>query len=102
MDCGLHSKYELVIRRRQTFRLAWRDTDGEQQTKTVIPADLRTRGHEEFLMVAGNDSIGQAVRRDRMVHFSQTRDINDIQAILGKSQLLKTNLRKSVQITHLI
>jgi len=33
---------------------------------------------------------------------SQTRDSNDIQAIHSKSQLLKTNLRKSTQITHLI
>jgi Rho-binding antiterminator len=72
VDCGLHSEYELAIMHRQTLRLTWRDTDGEQQTKTVIPADLRTRGHEEFLMVMGNDSIEQAVRLDRIVHFSQT------------------------------
>lgn len=72
VDCGLHSEYELAIMHRQTLRLTWRDTDGEQQTKTVIPADLHTRGHEEFLMVMGNDSIEQVVRLDRIVHFSQT------------------------------
>jgi transcriptional antiterminator Rof (Rho-off) len=102
VDCGLHSKYELVIMHRQTLRLTWRDTDGEQQTKTVIPADLRTRGHEEFLMVTGNDGIEQAVRLDRIEHSSQTQDTNDIQAIRCKSQLLKTNLRKNARITRLI
>jgi len=69
VDCGLHSKYELAIMHRQALRLTWRDSNGELHTQTVLPADLRSRHHEEFLAVTGEDGAEQEIRLDRITHF---------------------------------
>lgn len=69
VDCGLHSEYELAVMHRQTLRLTWRDNGGDLHTQAVLPADLRTRNHEEFLAVTGEDGAEQEIRLDRITHF---------------------------------
>ena len=68
VDCGLHSEYELAIMHRQALKLSWHDSDGRNHTQTVLPADLRTRNHEEFLAVTTEDGAVQEIRLDRITH----------------------------------
>lgn len=72
VGCGLHSAYELAIMHRDRMKLGWRDTAGAIYLETVIPADLRTRSKEEFLVVSVADRTQLEIRFDRITYFSQT------------------------------
>ena len=43
IDCGLHSRYELAIMRRQRLVLSWADESRSVDCCTVTPLDLFTR-----------------------------------------------------------
>lgn len=46
--CDLHSEYELAIVRRRQLRLVWSE-DNVTYNQAVLPTDLDTVNHEEFL-----------------------------------------------------
>jgi len=59
IDCGLYSEYELAILQHQHRRITWHDANGQSRIDALIPVDLLTRNHEEFLIA--EDSTGQRV-----------------------------------------
>ena len=71
VDCGLHSEYSLVVMHRQILRRIWRDFDGELRTETVLPEELRSRHHEEFLLVSGEGHKEREIRPGHILHFEQ-------------------------------
>ncbi|HFD79244.1 MAG TPA: transcriptional antiterminator, Rof [Gammaproteobacteria bacterium] len=72
IDCGLHSEYELAILRAQHLRLRWRDEQDRVRQEVVLPTDLQTRHHEEFL-IARDPAGGQLrIRLDRILGFERT------------------------------
>ncbi len=63
--CALHSEYELAIMHRQKLKLKWHDDTGAIHSATVLPLDLQTKNHEEFLLVA-YDGKQESIRLDRI------------------------------------
>jgi transcriptional antiterminator Rof (Rho-off) len=47
--CDLHSRYELAVMHHQRLRLTWCERN-VIHNETVLPTDLRTAHHEEFLV----------------------------------------------------
>ena len=66
VSCALHSAYELAIMRRRKINLAWRDEQGVKYSARVLPLDLQTRHHEEFLLVE-HDGLQEMIRLDRVL-----------------------------------
>jgi Rho-binding antiterminator len=64
IDCGQYSEYELAILQHRRLRVAWRDADGQSYVEVLTPVDLRTRDHEEFLVVRRRDSETFELRLD--------------------------------------
>ena len=50
IDCGKHSEYELAIMQGRLLRLSWQDGEGQAHIAVLLPLDLLTRNHEEFLV----------------------------------------------------
>lgn len=65
--CGLHSEYELAIMRRISLRLGWRDTHGQQHIGNVLPLDLYTRKHVEYLVARAIDGQQHEIRLDKII-----------------------------------
>jgi len=59
ISCELYSEYELAIIHRQSIKLVWQ-TARQIHMATVIPEDLVTKDHQEFLLA--RDHQGQALR----------------------------------------
>jgi Rho-binding antiterminator len=72
VDGGLHSEYELAVMHQERLRLTWRDIDGELRTETVLPEDLLSRHHEEFLLVIREGGKGEEIRLDHILHLEHT------------------------------
>ncbi|HMV37793.1 MAG TPA: transcriptional antiterminator, Rof [Plasticicumulans sp.] len=68
IDCELYSRYELAIMHRRTLRLVWRDEAGGTHLETVLPCDLQTRMHQEFLLAETLDGEPRCLRLDRIRH----------------------------------
>ena len=66
IDCGLHSRYELAIMRRQQLVLSWADEAGTVDACTVTPLDLFTRQAQEFLRLRDAQGREHTVRLDRI------------------------------------
>lgn len=65
--CGLHSEYELAIMRRVKLRLSWLDAQGQQHIGNMLPLDLYTRHHVEYLVAQAIDGRQHEIRLDRIV-----------------------------------
>ena len=48
-------------------RLTWRDIDGKLRTETVLPEDLLSRHHEEFLLVSREGHKEREIRLDHIL-----------------------------------
>lgn len=68
IDCDLYSRYELAIMHRRTLRLVWADDDGRAHLETVLPCDLQTRAHQEFLLAETLAGDARCLRLDRIRH----------------------------------
>ncbi len=66
ISCAVHSEYELAILHKQQLHLTWLDADNQQQTAYVIPVDIRTREHQEFLVADLPDKTRLEIRLDRI------------------------------------
>lgn len=66
ITCGLYSEYELAIMRRVKLRLGWLDSQGQEHIGTVLPLDLYTRQHVEYLMTRAIDGQHHEIRLDRI------------------------------------
>lgn len=74
--CGLYSEYELAIMHRETLRLHWRDASGMDHIERVIPKDLQTRNHCEYLIAEpcvddGAEGSPLELRLDRIISKEQ-------------------------------
>ena len=58
ISCATHSGYELAILHRQKLRLVWYEGNVIHD-RIILPLDLQTRNHEEFLI--GRDETGTSV-----------------------------------------
>lgn len=67
IDCELYSNFELAIIRRQRLRIAWRTSDGTFHLTTLLPCDLQTRKHAEYLVARNNDGTTRELRLDRII-----------------------------------
>lgn len=65
--CETYSQYELAIMHRQPLRIAWRDDQGHHRLGTVMPKDLQTRDHEEFLLATSAQGEDLRIRLDYIV-----------------------------------
>jgi Rho-binding antiterminator len=65
--CGLYSEYELAIMRRVKLRLSWVDAQGQQHIGQLLPLDLYTRQHVEYLVARAIDGQRHEIRLDKII-----------------------------------
>ena len=63
--CDLHSEYELAIVQRRKLRLTWIE-DNVTYNQAVLPTDLQTINHEEFLACRLESGEQHRIRLDRI------------------------------------
>lgn len=68
IDCTLYSRYELAIMHRQRLRLVWREPNGGWRLETVLPLNLQTRNHAEYLQLRSVTGVEVEVRLDQIKH----------------------------------
>lgn len=64
--CGLHSEYELAVMHRVNLRLGWVDIHGQQHIGSLLPLDLCTRKHVEYLVARAHDGRLHEIRLDKI------------------------------------
>ena len=69
ISCDLHSEYELAILRRQWLRLVWTDRNVVHD-EMVLPLDLKTAHHEEYLVCRTKDDTTHEIRLDHVRRIS--------------------------------
>lgn len=67
IDCGLYSEYELAVLHKRRLRISWRETDGQIHILVLLPTDLRTRNHAEFLVAEDSEGRQLELRLDQIV-----------------------------------
>ena len=67
IDCGLHSEYELAVMHSTYLRITWHQPDGQPQVDILIPRDLQTGNHEEFLIAEQADGQRLHLRLDASI-----------------------------------
>jgi transcriptional antiterminator Rof (Rho-off) len=69
IPCGTYAELEVAILHQVRLRVAWRSPDGVRHLETLLPRDLNTRNHEEYLLA--EDARGETleIRLDRIARF---------------------------------
>jgi Rho-binding antiterminator len=67
IDCSLYSRYELAVMHRQRLKLVWRSSDGIVHMEILLPMDLRTRDHAEYLLLRRQSGEALEMRLDQIV-----------------------------------
>ncbi len=65
ISCDLHSEYELAILQHRRLRLVWADNNVVHD-EVVLPLDLKTKHHEEYLVCRVKGDTTREVRLDRV------------------------------------
>ncbi len=65
INCDQHSRYELAIMHHERLRVTWREQN-VFHNEIVLPTDLRTANHEEFLICRRPDGETLELRLDRI------------------------------------
>ena len=68
VECGLHSAYELAIMHKNILQLVWSDPDTTQHKEKVMPLDLRTIDHKEYLIAKTDNNELHQIRLDKILH----------------------------------
>ncbi len=63
--CDLHSEYELAILHRQPLHLVWSENNVIHD-EVVLPLDLATEHHEEFLLCRSKSGATHRIRLDQI------------------------------------
>lgn len=63
--CDLHSQYELAIVQRRKLHLSWSENN-VTYNQAVLPTDLQTVNHEEFLVCRLDSGEPRRIRLDRI------------------------------------
>jgi len=67
IDCSLYSRYELAVMHRQRLRVVWRSGDGIVHMEMLLPIDLRTRDHAEYLLARRQTGEELEMRLDQII-----------------------------------
>ena len=65
INCDRYSEYELAILHRQKIHLRWHE-ENVHYDQIVLPTDLRTLNHEEFLICRGDRGETLKIRLDHI------------------------------------
>jgi len=65
IDCDNYSEYELAIMHKQRLRLRWAEGNVVYE-QIVLPLDLRTAQHEEFLVCRDDQGETRTIRLDHI------------------------------------
>lgn len=63
--CDLHSEYELAIMQRRKLHLIWTENN-VTYNQAVLPTDLQTANHEEFLICHLESGEPRRIRLDHI------------------------------------
>jgi Rho-binding antiterminator len=63
--CARYSEYEVAILHRQKLRLRWLEGNVVYE-QAVLPLDLKTEHHEEFLICRDEAGVLRTIRLDRI------------------------------------
>ncbi len=66
IDCHRYSQLEVSILRHWRLRMRWEDRDGVTHVETLVPLDLRTERHAEFLIARRDNGEELRIRLDRL------------------------------------
>jgi len=75
ISCGQYSLYELAIMHRQRLRVTWVE-DNVIYDQLILPTDLQTRNHEEFLVCEDQAGGVHRVRLDRIRRVQGCEGVN--------------------------
>lgn len=70
IPCQMYAELEVAILHQIRMRMAWRTSDGEPRVERLLPVDLRTRNHEEFLLAEDSHGDPLEIRLDRIARFT--------------------------------
>ena len=65
ISCGFHSELELAIMHKQWLRVAWHDNE-TLHVESLLPQDIQTSQHEEFLIAEAQNGSMRRIRLDRI------------------------------------
>ena len=66
VSCAMHSELELAIMHKQVMELCWQNESGEMRTENVVPVDIITSNHAEFLVVKTDNNQSVSIRLDQI------------------------------------
>lgn len=67
IQCGLHSEYELAIMHQLNLKLSWVDQQDIEHREKVTPLDLKTKDHQEYLIVKSMQGQHHEIRLDKIL-----------------------------------
>lgn len=70
IPCQRYAELEVAILHQIRMRMAWRTLDGKTRVERLLPVDLRTRDHEEFLLAEDSHGYPLEIRLDRIARFT--------------------------------
>lgn len=66
ISCHLYAELEVAILHQLRVRMAWHTPDGKTRIEQLLPVDLRTREHAEFLLAEDSHGYPVEIRLDRI------------------------------------
>lgn len=73
VSCDVHSELELAVMHKQRLRMKWHDEAGNTYHDVVVPMDLETRDHQEYLVVRHGKNV-ESIRLDRIGSFEAVEE----------------------------
>lgn len=70
IPCQMYAELEVAIMHQIRIRMAWHTVEGRTRLEQVLPVDLRTREHEEYLLAEDSHGYPLEVRLDRISRFT--------------------------------
>lgn len=64
--CSLHSEYELAIMHKTSLQLDWLDEAQQPHKDSVMPLDIKTINHQEYLIVQSRNGERHEIRLDKI------------------------------------
>lgn len=70
IPCKTYAELEVAIVHGTRLRVGWREVDGARHLESLLPVDLQTRNHEEYLIARRTtDREAVEIRLDRIDRF---------------------------------
>ncbi len=74
IDCARYSELEVFILHRTPLRLRWTDAEGSPHIARLLPRDLQTRDHAEYLIAEDETGRPVEIRLDRIRRLETVAD----------------------------